>query len=403
MPLRDASLYSFLLNLPGNQTMSAEKITYMGHDSICKNAVQLTRHLVQIPSESSEPISTVGPPEAGVTSFLAKICQEHQINFSLQEALPDRYNLVVSLPKEDVPKILFLAHMDTVSAKGMAHPFRAASTGKTISGRGACDDKGPLASLFATILGLKEKGVQQNFDITMVCTVDEENTMSGAARFAKETTQKYDICVALEPSLLQPIARHKGAYRCRIFPNMADATPPAGESSIKRKERMKDIMSDLSSFKKKEETLEDPQLGQTSITITEIEGDYSTNSIANSYRILVDIRMLPCQTPAQMHSKITRIIGSKGKIVPLFAGLGIDSNPADPFIQQFQTSLLRQGLPDDLIAAPFPSDCSQLRGQRTCLVWGPGDPKHAHATEEYIEISQIEGACRVLTDFLSSS
>ncbi len=375
----------------------------MNPDDIYINAVQLTRDLIQIPSESSDPVATEGPPEAGIISFLTKICEKSNLNFKLQEALPGRHNLIVSLPRQDAPKILFLAHMDTVSAKGMRHPFSAVEKEGEIYGRGACDDKGSLATLFATLMGIKDKGDRQNFDITLVCTVDEENTMSGAAAFAREYSQKYDLCMAMEPSLLQPISKHKGAYRCRIFPNFADTISPPEESSLNREELIKDILSDLTTFKKEMQKQTDPQLGQADITITEIKGDYSANKVANLHRILVDIRMLPSQYPAQIHADISRIIGTRGKVVPLFAGLGINSAPDNPFIQKLQQSLKQQGFTDDLIALPFPSDCSQLRGQSTCLVWGPGNPKHAHKNEEHIEVSQIKGACRVLTDFLSSS
>jgi acetylornithine deacetylase/succinyl-diaminopimelate desuccinylase-like protein len=291
--------------------------------------------------------------------------------------------------------------MDTVSAKGMAQPFKAADTGKIISGRGACDDKGPLASLFATLIGIKNKGYRRNFDITLVCTVDEENTMAGAARFAKGAQGKYEICLALEPSLLQPIAKHKGAYRCRIIPP-PQAEAVAGGPPRNREELIKDILADLAAYKKATESLTDPQLGRADITLTEIKGDSSTGSVAEPHRILVDIRMLPSQSPAQIHGDISRLVGTRGKVVPLFAGLGIDSNPADPYIQKFQESLKRQGLPADLIALPCPSDCSQQRGQGPCLVWGPGNPDQAHRQEEYIELSQIKAACRVLTDFLTS-
>jgi acetylornithine deacetylase/succinyl-diaminopimelate desuccinylase-like protein len=165
---------------------------------------------------------------------------------------------------------------------------------------------------------------------------------------------------------------------------------------------IKDILADLAAYKKATERLADPQLGRADITLTEIKGDGSTGSVAEPHRILVDIRMLPSQSPAQIHGDISRLVGTRGKVVPLFAGLGIDSNPADPYIQKFQESLKRQGLPADLIALPCPSDCSQLRGQGPCLVWGPGNPDQAHRQEEYIELSQIKAACRVLTDFLTS-
>lgn len=388
-------LFFSTLHISKNIALAMIKI-----DSIYKKAVQLSRDLIQIPSESSEPIGTSGPPETTVSTYITKLLTAHKIDFTLQEALAGRHNIIVSMPKANTAKVLFLAHMDTVSGQGMSGPFNAKITEKAIFGRGACDDKGPLATLLASLIYMKESAIQQNYDITLVCTVDEENTMAGSAFFEKKRTEHYDICVALEPSLLQPISKHIGVYRCRIFPAGSKKMSPPYPPLEKKREIIQDILTDLVAFKNELQLKTDTELGRTNVTLTELDKETTRQAVSGRHRILVDIRMLPSQSPKSIHERITSIVGGRGKVILIFAGFGIDSEPTNPFIQKFRQSLARQGLSDKLIGVPFPSDCSQMRGLKTCLVWGPGDPKHAHSDEEHIELSQIYGACRFLTDFL---
>lgn len=359
-------------------------------DKIIKHAILLTQELIAIPSESANPTRTIGPCEAGIFKALRQICLVNNILWEEQEVFPGRYNFMASLPRPSAPKILLVAHMDTVSGKEMPTPFLGEIRDDKIWGRGACDDKGPLATLFATLMGLKKIGTPLPYDITVVASVDEECSMAGSAKLARENPEDWDLCLALEPSLLQPISTHIGVYRCRILP----------EPGKSKQNNLQQIIEDLNILQKEISTEEHPKLGKAVMTVTEIKGD-KQQAISKRNRILVDIRLLPSQSPAKIHASIKKIVGIKGRVIPLFTGLGIDSAPTEPLINAFQNSLTSQGLNNELIGVHFPSDCSQLRNRGPCLVWGPGDPAVAHGPNEHIAISQIKGACRVLYNFLS--
>jgi acetylornithine deacetylase/succinyl-diaminopimelate desuccinylase-like protein len=131
--------------------------------------------------------------------------------------------------------------------------------------------------------------------------------------------------------------------------------------------------------------------------ITEIRNDQG-----GEHRILVDIRLLPVHSPPKIHAQILRIVGGRGVVIPLFAGYGIDSAPQNTHIQSFQRSLAGQGLDKTLRAVFYATDCSQLRGRGPCMVWGPGNPRQAHQSDEFIEVGQLALACRTLVDFFSN-
>ncbi|HFQ81983.1 MAG TPA: M20 family peptidase [Desulfobacterales bacterium] len=357
---------------------------------IIENAVNLTRELIAVPSESSEPTATTGPCEAGIVEVLKRLCAMNDITWQLQEVLPERFNFIASFPKPGAPRIVFLAHMDTVSAQGMRNPFLAEVRDNKIWGRGACDDKGPLAALFSTLIGLHGRGIPLGYDVTLVGSVDEECGMAGSDRLARDNPNGWDLCVALEPSRLQPISTHIGVYRCRILPQRGSGA-----------ESLMAIKEELGRLKAAINRQSHPALGKAVMTITLIAADKNRKTGMETDRILVDIRLLPDHQPAKIHAYIQQVVGDRGRVIPLFAAFGLDSDPHDQFIQAFQASIRARNFPDKLIGVPFPSDCSRLKNRGTCLVWGPGDYKAAHKPHEFIEIEQLAGACRVLSHFLA--
>ncbi len=357
---------------------------------IIDNTIHLTKELIAIPSESSEPTATTGPCEAGIVEVLERLCSTNNIAWQLQEVMAERFNFIDSFPKPGAPKIVFLAHMDTVSARGMRKPFEAEVRDNKIWGRGACDDKGPLAALFSTLIGLRKRGDSLGYDVTLVGSVDEECGMAGSARLAEANPAGWDLCVALEPSGLRPISTHIGVYRCRILPRRASDA-----------ETLIQIKEELGRLKTAIEQQAHPKLGRAVMTITLIAGGSGRGAGLDKDRILIDIRLLPNHQPAKIHAYIEQVVGGRGRVIPLFAAFGLDSDPDDSFIQAFQASIRAQKFPDKLIGVPFPSDCSRLKSRGTSLVWGPGDYKAAHKPHEFIEIGQLAGACRVLSHFLA--
>ncbi len=94
-------------------------------NNIIAHAIRLTQELISVPSESSEPTQTKGPCEAGVVKVLQRLCSANNISGREQEVYPKRSNFIASFPRPSAPKILIVAHMDTISGKGMNNPFQA--------------------------------------------------------------------------------------------------------------------------------------------------------------------------------------------------------------------------------------------------------------------------------------
>ncbi len=127
-----------------------------------------------------------------------------------------------------------MAHSDTVSAEGMSKGFSGEIKENAIWGRGACDDKGPLAVALSTLAGLQQQNIKLAYDVTFAATVDEECTMAGAAALAN-TFGPWDLCIGLEPTELRLINAHKGVHRCKISTRgraVHSSAPEQGQNAI---------------------------------------------------------------------------------------------------------------------------------------------------------------------------
>ncbi len=363
--------------------------------------VTLASSLVRIPSESSDPLATdPAAPEKGMVAYLTSICRAAGIQHRTSEAKPNRENLVVRLPKPGAPRLLIAAHLDTVSGRGMKEPFGGDLCEGSLWGRGACDDKGPLAAGLSAILDLHANGIEPIFDITFAGTVDEECTMAGAEQLAREI-DSFDLCLALEPTDLKVITAHKGVYRFVVITRgkaVHSSHPEKGENAISR---MLPILRDLERLGEELNQRQHPELGRASLAVTKIQGGASLNIIPDYCEAAVDIRLLPEMTIGDTAARIRELIGDRGEVVEVYTGEGINTDPDLPLIRDFLAVLRAAEVEPGPTTASFATDCSRLHHLGPCVVWGPGDIAQAHQINEHIPVSQLERATCVLKNFLT--
>jgi len=361
----------------------------------------LARALVRIPSESSDPIATdPAGSEQKVVAYLSEICRVAGLEHRTAPVMPGRENLMIRLPNPGAPRLLIAAHLDTVSGRGMAAPFSGELREDSLWGRGACDDKGPLAAGLTAILYLHTRGHKPVFDLTFVGTVDEECSLAGAAQLAREI-DGFDLCLALEPTDLKVINAHKGVYRCQVITRgkaVHSSHPEKGDNAILR---MLPILADLEAFGGELAANSHPRLGPASLAITRIQGGATLNMIPDSCEAVVDIRLLPEMTVAATAARIQALLAGRGEMVELFTGEGINTDMDNPLIDQFLAAVRGAGVEPGPIAAAFATDCSRLHHLGPCLVWGPGDIAQAHQISEHIPVSQLRRATEILISFLS--
>lgn len=127
--------------------------------------------------------------------------------------------------------LLFNAHTDVVPpSEGMLDPWGGKVKDGVVHGRGACDAKGQVATLFLVLQVLESLDVSLSGDVLGHVVVEEENGGNGTLAMIRRGEQA-DGCVVLEPSDRNLYTSIRGAVWFRLtFRGKAGHSGQAAES-----------------------------------------------------------------------------------------------------------------------------------------------------------------------------
>ncbi len=127
-------------------------------------------------------IDTQDPPgnESKVANYIAEVFKREGIAYEILEPVPGRASIVARLKGSGAKKpVLMLAHEDVVPvdrAHWTVDPFAAEVRDGVVWGRGASDDKSPLAAHLETMLQLHRSGQRFARDIVFLAEASEETS-----------------------------------------------------------------------------------------------------------------------------------------------------------------------------------------------------------------------------------
>jgi len=125
-------------------------------------------------------LDTVNPPgnETRAAELLRDYLAENGVESELYAKTPERANLVGRIPgRGDGPSLLLLSHTDTVVAdpsEWQVDPWSGELRDGEVWGRGALDMKGEVAASAVTLASLKREGFEPAGDLIFVAAADEE-------------------------------------------------------------------------------------------------------------------------------------------------------------------------------------------------------------------------------------
>ncbi len=170
-------------------------------------------------------IPSIFPDERDFAFELAEELRKYDFNVDLDEYVKGRFNV---LGKRGNPRILFLAHLDTVPVSmGMEEPFMLKVDGDRAYGLGAYDMKAGIA----VIMDLAEN---TDYPFGVLFTSDEENISLGSYH-ALNYNLDFDFC--LSPEIMDVPQGHKEgdiivARRGRIVMEV-NTTVESGHGALK--------------------------------------------------------------------------------------------------------------------------------------------------------------------------
>ncbi len=268
------------------------------------------------------------------------------------------------------PRITFCTHFDTV-APYIPPKIERRDDGKTvISGRGSCDAKGQLFSMYNACLDLAERG---ETDFGLLLLFGEEAGSLGAKDFRTKFPGGEYVIVG-EPTDNCMVSSSKGTKAFAVTikgKSFHSGYPVYGASAV---ERFIDMMVAL----RKVNFPMDPKLGETTWNIGKLSSDNAQNILSDNLTFRIYFRTTFAGD--QMVTDVMLGFNDEYITVTPYGG----DTPAD--------YLVLPGFDTKTVA--FGSDAPQLTNYRVKALCGPGSILVAHTDAEYILVEDLEKAER---------
>lgn len=326
----------------------------------------------------------------------------------------DKVNLFATLGSGGIGGVMLSGHTDVVPAprEGWAtDPFRLARDGNRLVGRGAVDMKGFIACVLGWAGGIDVRTLRTPVHIALSC--DEELGCLGIPHLIEKFGRSLPtprIAIVGEPTMMVPAVAHKGyrTFRTSFDGRAAHASRlDDGVSAIRLAAyfvQALDILGD------ELQRLPDPDMpvdrpwttvsaglvsGGTAINVVPgrsvVEWEMRTVGSADASNILARIdEILASILPADLvaSSAAQRMVTAQLAEEPMFFEPHGDA-------LRLVSGLLHSG---EIGACSFGTEAGFFqRAGISTVVLGPGDPRQAHRTNEYIELAQLEAASQFLS------
>jgi len=371
--------------------------------------VKLLADLIALPSVNP----AFAPPghalagEARVAACLEERARALGLECEYAPVLPARSNLLVRLSPKQPPRhrVLLAPHLDTVGGSEMPGTlFTPVLKDDRLYGRGACDTKGSVAAMFSALCAVAREQPPAETEIIFAGLVDEESGQAGSRKLAAECF-KADLAVVGEPTRLKVVTAHKGVLWLRLATTgkaAHGARPELGRNAVHAMARIVDALE--TTYAGQLRRRQHPLLGQPTINVGAINGGSQPNIVPSRCTISIDRRTLPGERDAAVRKEIKALLKSKGlsaSFESLQGGpcLPLETPASLPLVSQFM-SVARQRQP---VGVDYFSDAAILAAAGIpSVLFGPGDIAQAHTPDEWISITSLEKAERLLIRFLRS-
>ena len=226
------------------------------------------------------------------TKYIKKIINKDY--FIIEKRINEYPNLIISNTEDNNLDIIFCGHLDVVPNE----TYQMIETDDKLLGRGAFDMKGQLATMISLLNNNKT-----DKKIALIITCDEE--IGGFC--CKEIMKEYKSKLAVIPDAgknFELISEEKGLLQVAITtPGLkAHASEPfKGDNAILKSIDLYDELVELYPLPKDENDF------RTSINLSKIEGGNTTNAVADSSTMTLDIRFTTEDTIESILNNIKKI------------------------------------------------------------------------------------------------
>lgn len=349
-----------------------------------------------------------GPGEAEAATYVRRFFEQRGIEVWEQEVFPGRNNVIARIPGRDsTRRIVFEAHLDTVSIKGMTiDPFDPVVRDGKMHGRGSVDDKAGLAAMMHAVADIHASGELPPCEVWMAAVVDEEYSFRGVVKLC-EGLQAAAAVVA-EPTEFRCVIASKGVLRWRIKTKGKAAHSSKPHLGVNAITAMARVVLALNEDHARMQPAAHPLLGPGTCNVGVIHGGVQVNFVPDEAVIEIDRRLLPGEEVPQVLEHYQALLDALMKQhpdvvaemeTPMLQDWAFQTDAAAPLVQLARTLLGEMGRNDEVCGVPFGSDASKFsRMGIPTILFGPGSIDQAHAAVEYVECAEVEKALAFYTE-----
>lgn len=308
--------------------------------------------------------------------------------------------------------LLFNTHVDVVPpSEGMADAWAGRCENGIVHGRGACDAKGQVATIFLVLKTLDALKVQLGGDVIVHLVVEEENGGNGSLAMVRRS-EKADGCIVMEPSDGRLFTSIRGAVWFRLV--LTGRAGHSGQAGVTRSALLmaRDAMSILERYhadllaKSRGMPLFDVYPNPMPITFGRLHAGNWPASAPSQAVLEGVLGLLPNKTKEQVCAEMRQaLINGTDEFFASNFDLRFvyrhDSSVLDP-AHPLPTTIMRAaggvGAPLQIGAMTASCDAWGYNNQLNIptVVYGPGTLSVAHSKDEHIKMSDIAQTAEVL-------
>ncbi|HLA85260.1 MAG TPA: M20/M25/M40 family metallo-hydrolase [Thermoguttaceae bacterium] len=394
-------------------------------DDLMPSAIAFLERLISFPSTSGKEHEAICWAEGqflqlGVEVTRASLANTIKQDKDYSSPVDDidydgRFNLRLRLPGSGGGRRLLLnSHVDVVpSSTGCLDAFVPKMRDGVVYGRGACDAKGQLATIYLVLAAIGTLGFRLDGDLIVHVVNEEENGGNGTLAMVR-AGEAAEACIVMEPTGGKIFSSVRGAVWFRL---VCEGTPGhsgwAGDTTSAlslawRAMNLFDRYHDELLAASRDIPLFDKYENPMPLTFGRLTaGDWPATAPA---RAVVEgvLGFLPNRTRHEIMAEMQATLAADSRLAGRFH-LGFtyrhDSHvldPAHPLVQGLSCCCAEGGMAAEVDAMTASCDSwwyNNMLGIPT-VVYGPGSLAHAHGSNEQIRLSEIADAGRVLTAFV---
>ena len=367
---------------------------------MAQDAVALTRELLRF--------ETVNPPgrERDCANFIAGQLEEWGFSIQTHEFQEGRTSIVARLGgSEKKAPLCLTGHLDVVPLGSRAwtkNPFSGESDGDRLYGRGTSDMKAGIAAILLAVSNLKNH-LKETPGIVLVFTAAEEGGCIGSQHLIRtQLLGKAGAMIVGEPTANYPYVGHKGSLKFHARFRGVSAHGSMPELGVNAIYRACHGISRLEKFEF--DVKPHPVMGKPTLNVGTMEGGNTVNSVPDSAAFGVDIRTVQGMDHGKLLGVMREILGKETELDVFSDMPPVWTEPKQAWVQRvFEVAAKTLGEKPEPRAQTYNTDAGNLlqayRGAPTVIL-GPGEPKQAHQTDEYVSMERIRQSVAIYEELI---